>query len=196
MNEKDTENFDSTNEEQVEEQEETEEAEEVESEEQDSDEDTTEDESEDEKVTLTKAELDKQIKEARKEQDKRWKERIKNGEKAPKKSTPSDDATLSRLEVRGVLDSDDQQYVLRFAKIEGISPVEALNDPVVKDKLARTKKERESKAATFTPKNRTAVSQSADVDRGVRQYKKDGTLPDGNPKLVSQILNKLKAEQE
>lgn len=102
----------------------------------------------------------------------------------------TDDALLARLENRGVMDQEDQAYVIRFAKSEGISPIEALNDEIVKDKLAYFKKQRETKASTFTGTNRTG-GKVDEVERAVARYKKDGTLPDNNPALVSKILSRL-----
>lgn len=110
-----------------------------------------------------------------------------------KSSSKVDDALLARLETRGVLESEDQQYVIKFAKIEGISPVEALTDPLVQDRLNRSKKEREQRESTVSTNNRTG-QKSNEVDRWVRKYKRDGSLPDNSPRLTSQILERLKNE--
>lgn len=118
--------------------------------------------------------------------------------KTEKKSDAPDEVTLSRLEVRGVMEQEDQDYVLRFAKNEGISPIEALNDDIVKDRLAANKRRRESDKATPRSNNR-ANNQVDEVDAYVRKYKRaeaegkdpGSVLPDNNPALTSKILSKL-----
>lgn len=117
----------------------------------------------------------------------------KNAELAKLKSGDSvsaEDAVIARLETRGVLEPTEQAYVLKYAKAEGISPIEALNDELVKDKLAFFKKQREQKASTFAGTNRTKGT-SNEVDRWIAKFKKDGSLPENNPALTSKILDKL-----
>ena len=111
------------------------------------------------------------------------------------KQTPNDELTLTRLEVRGVMEPSDQDYVLRFAKAEGVTALEVLNDPIVKDRLAANKRERESAAATPRSNNRSS-NQVDEVAAAVRKYKQTGDLPDNNPALTSKILNELEKEQE
>jgi hypothetical protein len=111
------------------------------------------------------------------------------------KQTPNDELTLTRLEVRGVMEQSDQDYVLRFAKAEGVSALEVLNDPIVKDRLAANKRERES--ATATPRgNNRASNQVDEVAAAVRKYKQTNELPENNPALTSKILKELKKESE
>lgn len=111
--------------------------------------------------------------------------------KLNRENNPSEDALLARLENRGVMESEEQEYVIKFARAEGISPIEALSDEVVKDKLAFFKKQREVKASTYVAPNRTG-GKVDEVDKWVARYRKDGSLPDGNPALISKILDKLK----
>lgn len=162
----------------------------------------TEDE-EESQVEDTESDEDEQSEEEE-EEDIDWKERALKAEKviemkkkeAKKKRKESkssdDDVILARLESRGVMEKEDQEYVLKYANVEGISPIEALNESLVQDKLSHFEKKRKSKAASKAPGNRTGGS-SDDVDKWVRRYKKDGSLPD-NPRLVSQVLDKLKEE--
>lgn len=103
----------------------------------------------------------------------------------------TDDATLSRLEVRGVMEPEDQQYVLKYAKSEGISPLDALSHEIVKDRLAANDRKRKSDQATPRANNRTATQQD-EVEAWVRKYKKTGELPEDNPALTAKILDKLK----
>lgn len=86
---------------------------------------------------------------------------------------------------------DDLREVVEYAKYKNISLSEALEAPVVKMTLKENIQKRERKASTITPTNRTGT-QVDDVERAVARYKKDGTLPDNNPALVSKILDRLK----
>lgn len=151
-------------------------------------EESSEDNSENEEAKKQRAHS--QIDRLKKERDEA-KAKLALYESGDKKPVSTDDALLARLENRGVMDSEEQAYVIKFAKAEGISPIEALQDEVVKDKLNYFKKQREVKASTFVAPNRTG-GKVDDVDRWVAKYKKDGSLPDGNPALISKILDRLK----
>ena len=96
-----------------------------------------------------------------------------------------DDATLARLEIRGVTDHEEQQYVLRFAKSEGISPVEALSDEVVKDKLAFMKKNKAEKRSSQTPGNRVGVTA-----KSVDYYISKNEMPK-DPVMAEKVQNEL-----
>lgn len=123
---------------------------------------------------------------------KKAEDELKKLKKEPKeeKAEANNEVTISRLEIRGVMEKEDQDYVLRFAKNEGMSPIEALNDPIVKDRLEANKRQRNSAAATPKANNR-ANQQENEVDAWVRKYKKDGSLPDGNTALTAKILDRL-----
>lgn len=109
-------------------------------------------------------------------------------EKTPDAS--ADEVTLSRLEVRGVMEKEDQDYVLRFAKAEGISPIDALSDDIVQDRLKSNERKRTSEKATPRSNNRAATKED-EVAMWVRKYEKTGELPEDNPALTSKILDKL-----
>ena len=129
-----------------------------------------------------------------------WEARALKAERAFKKSkkiakeAPKteevNDAVLSRLETRGVMEADDQNYVLRFAKAEGISPIEALSDPIVIDRMKANEKARTSVDATPRNNNRANTTQD-EVAVAVKKYEQSGELPDGNPALTSKILKRL-----
>lgn len=112
----------------------------------------------------------------------------------PEKKDSSDDVILTRLEVRGVMEKEDQDYVLRFAKAEGKNPLDVLNDDIVKDRLEANKRKRDSAKATPRSNNRTNNKED-EVAMWVRKYKNDGSLPDNNPALTSKILSKLREEE-
>lgn len=122
------------------------------------------------------------------------KDKVKKNKTKAKTEDDGSDITLARLETRGVMESDDQEYVIRFAKLEGISPIEALKDPIVMDRISANQKSRKSDGANPSGNNRGRGAQN-EVDVAVKKYKKDGTLPDNNPALTVKVLNKLKNEQ-
>lgn len=86
---------------------------------------------------------------------------------------------------------DDIKEVVEYAKYKNISLSEALESPIVKMTLKENSVKREQKASTITSPNRTG-GKVDEVERALAKYKKDGTLPDNNPALVSQILKRLK----
>jgi hypothetical protein len=129
-----------------------------------------------------------------------WKERALKAEKAiekakkKEKTSPKDsieDLTLARLEARGLLHEEDQNYVLKYAKVEGIDPIKALEDDFVKDRLTEYKRKRASVEATPKSNNRTNTSVD-EVSVWVKKFKVNGVLPDNNPALTSKILRALK----
>jgi len=158
-----------------------------------------------EEVTLSKKELDDRIKKAsekaRKNQDKRWKDRIKKGGLEIKEEVDTEekglasdvsDALLARLESRGVMEEQDQQYVLKYARVEGMSPIKALQEDIVQDKLASMQKKREQQKASQAPGNRTSGGAGKDnLAKAIRRYKRDGSVPE-DPTLAVQLLEKLR----
>jgi hypothetical protein len=92
------------------------------------------------------------------------------------------------------MESEDQAYVLKYAKVEGVEPVEALTHQVVIDRLAQNKRTREQRAAAQPPVNRTGAGKVDDVAKWVARFKKDGSLPNNNPALTSKILDALRNE--
>ena len=114
----------------------------------------------------------------------------KKAKDTPKREESTNDAVLSRLETRGVMEADDQNYVLRFAKDNNINPVDALTDVIVIDRLKANNLARTSVEATPKSNNRANTAQN-EVDVAVKKFEKDGTLPDGNPVLTSKILKRL-----
>ena len=114
----------------------------------------------------------------------------KKAKDTPKREESTNDAVLSRLETRGVMEADDQNYVLRFAKAEGISPIEALSDPIVIDRMKANAKARTSVDATPRSNNRANTTQD-EVAVAVKKFEQSGELPDGNPALTAKILKRL-----
>jgi hypothetical protein len=51
-------------------------------------------------------------------------------------SSSSDDVTRARLEARGILDEDEQDAVIEAAKVLNTTPIKALDNEIVKGRLA------------------------------------------------------------
>lgn len=118
-------------------------------------------------------------------------------EKAKKKGKTSeggiDPEKLQRLELKaeGIKDKDDQDYILKVAKIEEVDIEEASRLDYVQDRLKANERRRQSAQATPRGNNRTNT-QVDEVQSWVRKYKQNGSLPDNNPALTSKILKALK----
>src|SRR6056297_851115 len=140
--------------------------------------------------TYTEAELNERLEAERKERDKRWRDRIKaasgdesekgsqeSGQKADSNKVASDDVVLARLEARGILDTDEQKYLLGEAARLKKNPVELLTDDYYTNKLSSMRKDKEQAAATPPPSSRTAVNdRSSDLNYHLKQAEK-GILP-------------------
>lgn len=100
-------------------------------------------------------------------------------------SSQSDEVVLARLEVRGIVNPDDQADVLRFAKAEGKSPIEVLEDDFIKSRLAHNQKKREEAASSVTPGNRTGAPK-----KSVDWYVSRGELP-ADPKLRAEVQDEM-----
>lgn len=127
---------------------------------------------------------------ARREKAEATIEKAKTKGKTEPKKESGEDVTIARLEARGILNADDQAYILKYAKVEGVHYLEALEDDFVKDRLDRNKRERLSASAAPRGNNR-APGDMNDVSAAVKRFEKDGTLPD-NPALVAKVMKALK----
>ncbi len=144
-------------------------------------------------VTLTRAELDEREREIRKEQDRRWKERIKGlegkeggqeGRQEGQKSNSPQEGVASkeeldrlRLEHKGVESKEQQDFVLKYAKVEGLGVLEALDDDVVKVKLEKLSVDEEKGRATQTPVNRTGKPREKTPQELARLAEEKGFIP-------------------
>lgn len=130
-----------------------------------------------------------------------WKARAIKAEKAiekakkKQKSEPKEsveELTLARLEARGILEEDDQQFILKYAKVEGIDPVKAVGDDFVQERIKANERKRRSAAAAPEGNNRAQGKQD-EVAVWVKKYKQNGALPDNNPSLTAKVLRALKS---
>lgn len=165
--------------------------------------DSSYDDSQDDSEEPNYRELYEQEKEAREKAEslivkgkKKAKEKI---EKAKTSKDNSGDSTLSErldrsdLRGEGIREKEDQDYVIRFAKSEGIDVIEALSDPIVQDRIARNAKTRQERKAGVRPNNRVSNAGRDTLSADYARYKKDGTVPD-NPMRASALLSKLADE--
>lgn len=154
-----------------------------------------------EERTYTQAEVDDLIAAEGKRKDHNWRDRLKkasgeDGEKGSQESdskkevVASDDVTLARLEARGILDTDIQNYLLTAAKREGKNPVDLLSDSYFQDKVAAMQREKEQESARPTPSSRTGTNdRSNDLGFWMKQAEK-GKLPPDRA-MREKVLSKL-----
>lgn len=106
------------------------------------------------------------------------------------KKSNIDEATLARLEVRGVLHPDDQSYVVKYAKSNDMNVVDALNDDIVKDRLAANKRNRDQSGSSVTPNNRTGAPSNKNVDAWVKKVQAGGELP-RDPDMAAKVQDEI-----
>lgn len=162
---------------------------------------TESEESTQESRTYTEAELNERLEAERKERDRRWRERIKKaGGEESESSTQesnnsqeviSNDVVLARLEARGVLDTDIQNYLLTEAQRLQKNPVELLTDPYYASKIEEKKKEKEQAAARPAPSSRTGqTDRSGDLNYHLLRAKDGKGLP-SDPAMRRKVVAKL-----
>lgn len=159
--------------------------------------------SEEEERTYTQSELEAILKEDRKKHDKNWRERLKkaSGEedsqegshKASQEANSKEvtsDVILARLEARGILDSEIQEYLIGEGKRLMKNPVELLSDDYYQKKVEEKKQKKEQEAATPPPSRRTGKNDSGrDLGYWLKQAEK-GQLPKDNEmrrKVLAQL---------
>lgn len=139
-------------------------------------------EQDEERITLTKSELEERERAIRKEQDKRWKDRLKGqkGDETTQEGTSvvatKEELDRFRLEQKGVEDKATQDFVLKYASLEGMSVQEALKDEIVQAKLSKMNADAERVRATGSPFNRTARPREKTPEELARMAEK-GQIP-------------------
>ena len=157
----------------------------------DADSDEDEDADEGEKVTISKKELDAlRLRAGQKSAKDRIYAKKGKGDKAPAESGTSE-ATLARLEARGILDPEDQKVVLDVMKRGGLSMHQAVADDYVKSRLESNKRKRGLGKALVTKKG--TGSQGSSTPKDVGYYIKKGIAPDPKkqPKLFAKYQDEL-----
>jgi len=149
-------------------------------------EETTEEttETEDEKYTESEKQLYARLKKAE--------AKVKELEEKAPNTEATDPDRIDRLELKadGFTEKEDQDFILRVAKAEGVVPSEAAKLDYVTAKLDHNKRLRNSEKATPRSNNRTGGTVD-EVALAVRKYKQTGELPESNA-LTSKVLDALK----
>lgn len=144
-----------------------------------------------ETVTLTKAEYDKlnQTLGSLKKEVKTYKKEAE----APQESNYDTDSVLSRIERRGVMEKEDQDYILAEAKLLNRHPVDILNMPHVQAQLAANNNQRLAESGSPTGTGRKGGPGKGDVDYYLAHP--DEVPPDLN--LHNEVIDaRIKREQE
>ena len=116
-------------------------------------------------------------------------------EPAPKKEAPapSQDSSdrLDRIELLalGVHEDEEQDFILKSAKVLDIAPAKALRNPVVSAHLKALREDRKTSNATPAPTKQTGRT-SNNLDYLVQKAMKDGKLPD-DPALADKVEKEL-----
>lgn len=112
-------------------------------------------------------------------------ERAKKEKKeAPKASSP-EDMDVVRLEARGFLNEDEQNLIIRAAKLDGISVIEAAKDDMVLEKIERMRKVKKAERSVDRP-----TSGSPSVKKDVDYYIRTGKMPT-DPVLIAARADRL-----
>lgn len=101
----------------------------------------------------------------------------------------NDDLVRARLEARGVLDEDKQDAVLEAAKVLGISPIKALDNEIVKGRLAAMDSEKKTKDATPAPSRGGGTT--TNISRLADKAFETGELPT-DPKLKALVKEEMR----
>lgn len=104
-------------------------------------------------------------------------------------SANNDDVIRARLEARGILDEDKQDAVLEAAKVLGISPIKALDNEIVKGRLAAMDSEKKTKDATPAPSRGGGTT--TNISRLADKAFETGELPT-DPKLRAEVKAEMK----
>lgn len=161
-------------------------------------EDNQEESQEESEQSTESVNWEEKYKELEREHEKAKRAIIKSKEK-PKRPESSDDTSILRLEARGFLNKEDQEYIVRFAKTENISVVDALDDIIVQDRLRENERRRKSAQATPQANNRVGseVGQAQAIARRYRQLEKEGKDPasilPNDIALLSKVRKELKS---
>jgi hypothetical protein len=102
----------------------------------------------------------------------------------------SEDVTRARLEARGILDEDEQDEVMRAAKLLGVSPIKALDDDIVKGKLKAMRDQKATKEATPAPGSRGGGT-TDNIGRLADKAFETGELP-RDPALRQKVREEMK----
>ncbi len=122
--------------------------------------------------------------------EKSIKDRIK-AKKSSKEESVSPDLEQrliqSELRAEGVKDPKDMETVMHAAKVLGVEPIDALSDPFVQERLARSQKQRTAVNAVPGASSRQTVNIKANTDYWI---KKGELPPKEDVELRRKVVNK------
>lgn len=112
---------------------------------------------------------------------------------APKQEASSaastDDVVRARLEARGVLDEDEQDAVIEAAKVLNLTPIKALDNEIVKGRLAAIRTQKKTNDATPAPSRGGGTT--TNIGRLADKALQTGELPT-DPALKAQVKAEMR----
>lgn len=110
----------------------------------------------------------------------------KDRKESPREKVAStEDPMLARLEARGFLDKEEQELIIRAAKLDGVTPIEAAQDELVLEKIERMRKVKKASRAIDGSSGGSRPAKK-DVDYYIRNNK----VP-SDPELAAQRAERL-----
>jgi hypothetical protein len=104
-------------------------------------------------------------------------------------STSDDNVTRARLEARGILDEDEQDAVIEAARVLNTTPIKALDNEIVKGRLAAIKAQKATTTATPAPSRGGGTT--TNIGRLADKALETGEMP-SDPKLKAQVKEELR----
>lgn len=118
------------------------------------------------------------------------------GEVAPNAKTGElDETQLDYLDLKGITESEDIDYIEKVIKREGITLRQALKDEMVIEKLAAHKQKRVAQEGIPSSTKRGGSSATDNVDYWFQKYEQTGSLPEGMPHGMAEKLVNMKAAE-
>lgn len=97
---------------------------------------------------------------------------------------PTDDLIRARLDARGYLDETEQDEIIRASKALGLSPIQGINDPIIKMRIEQMRTDAKTNDAIPSPSGKSGATK-----HGVSWYIEKGELPED-----SEMFDKVQAE--
>ena len=105
-----------------------------------------------------------------------------------------DETQLEILELKGITDTEDIDYLKKYMQRNGLTLRETLKDDIALAKLQSQKDKREVKEATPSSTKRSGNSQTSDLSLDIARYEQTGKLPDDFARRSAVINAKVEKE--
>lgn len=102
------------------------------------------------------------------------------------KDEPNDDVIRTRLEVRGFLDAEEQDIIIKASKALGMTPLEAAQDEIVKGRINQLREQKKTQNAVPPPGGRAGAKNTHTVD----YYIEKNIVPD-DPEMAEKVQNEI-----